>query len=154
MRQAERIYDQVRRRIQDTTGNKPTGALGEAVALSVYSARCLEPQSNKAYDLVTPDGRRIQVKTRVLGGRVTMFSRQYHDDYDAVFLLVLDADFEVAWAAELSRAQALQCSSAKKREGTSGAGSRNILYAKTLALFLAGETRDLTDEATKALAAL
>lgn len=154
MRQAERIYGEVRERIGDSTANKPTGALGEAIALAVYGAERLEPQSNKAYDLVAPDGRRVQVKTRVLDGRVTMFSRQYHHDYDAVFLLALDSEFEVAWAAELSKEQALKCSGSPKRVGTSGAGSTNIRYPKALALFLEGQTVDLTSEATAALESL
>lgn len=154
MRQAERIYGEVRERIGDATGNKPTGALGEAVAVRVYGAERLEPQSNKAYDLVAADGRKIQVKTRVLENRVTMFGRQYHDDYDAVFLLALTSDYEVAWAAELTKDQVRECSGAKRPEGRSGAGSTNIHYHKVLKLRRDGVVKDLTDQAAAALAAL
>jgi uncharacterized protein YjbJ (UPF0337 family) len=154
MRQAERIYGEVRERIGDSTGNKPTGALGEAIAVRVYGAERLEPQSNKAYDLVAADGRKIQVKTRVLENRVTMFGRQYHENYDSVFLLALTGDYEVAWAVELTKEQVRQCSGAKRPEGRSGAGSTNIRFHKVQQLRRNGEVKDLTAAATEALSAL
>lgn len=154
MRQAERIHGEVRERIGDATNNKPTGALGEAIAVIVYGAQGLEPQSNKAYDLVAADGRKIQVKTRVLENRVTMFGRQYHDDYDAMFLLALTSDYEVAWAAELTKEQVRECSGEKRPEGRSGAGSTNIRYSKVMRLRREEAVVDLTTEAIEALAVL
>ena len=154
MRQAERIHGEVRERIGDATNNKPTGALGEAIAVIVYGAQGLEPQSNKAYDLVAADGRKIQAKTRVLENRVTMFGRQYHDDYDAMFLVALTSDYEVAWAAELTKEQVRECSGEKRPEGRSGAGSTNIRYSKVMKLRRDGQVRDLTAEARDALSQL
>ena len=154
MRQAERIHGEVRERIGDATNNKPTGALGEAIAVIVYGAQGLEPQSNKAYDLVAADGRKIQAKTRVLENRVTMFGRQYHDDYDAMFLVALTSDYEVAWAAELTKEQVRECSGEKRPEGRSGAGSTNIRYSKVMRLRREEAVVDLTTEAIEALAVL
>ena len=101
-----------------------------------------------------PDGRKIQVKTRVLENRVTMFGRQYHDDYDAVFLLALTGDYEVVWAAELTKEQVEQCSGAKRPEGRSGAGTTNIRHHKILQLRRDVVMKNLTDEARMALAEL
>ena len=83
-----------------------------------------------------------------------MFGRQYHDDYDAMFLLALTSDYEVAWAAELTKEQVRECSGEKRPQGRSGAGSTNIRYSKVTRLRREEAVVDLTDEAIKALAAL
>lgn len=47
MRQAERIYGEVREPIGDAMANKPTGAMGEAIAVIVYGDQGLEPQVDR-----------------------------------------------------------------------------------------------------------
>lgn len=87
------------------TNNAPIGDLAEYCAAVVYDG-LLAPNSEKSYDLVAEDGRRIQVKVRVIrrGTRPSaVFSAIRSFDFDAcVFLLIDDDADDVVTARELT----------------------------------------------------
>ena len=87
------------------TGNAPQGDWAELIVATAYSG-VLAPNSEKSWDLQTPDGRRLQVKARVakLGATpsslVTSPFRSW--DFDAaVIVLLADEDLSVVMAAEI-----------------------------------------------------
>ena len=87
------------------TNNAPIGDLAEYCAAVVYDG-LLAPNSEKSYDLVAEDGRRIQVKVRLIRpttSQSAVFSPIRSFDFDScVFLLVDDDAGEVITARELS----------------------------------------------------
>jgi hypothetical protein len=87
------------------TNNAPIGDLAEYAAAVVYDG-LLAPNSEKSYDLVAEDGRRIQAKVRVIRSdtrKSSVFSPIRSFDFDAcVFLLIDDEADEVLVARELS----------------------------------------------------
>ena len=89
------------------TMNSPQGDWAELLVARAYEGE-LAPNSEKSYDVLTGDGRRLQVKARVLdpdnvGSHVTSPFRSW--DFDAALILLLaDDDLSVLAAAELPRA--------------------------------------------------
>lgn len=87
------------------TNNAPIGDLAEYCAAVVYDG-LLAPNSAKSFDLVAEDGRRIQVKVRLVRpdtSRSAVFSPIRSFGFDAcLFLLVDDEASEVELARELS----------------------------------------------------
>lgn len=87
------------------TNNAPIGDLAEYAAAIVYDG-LLAPNSEKSYDLVAEDGRRIQVKVRLIRpgtSRSAVFSSVRSFDFDgALFLLVDDEAGDVELARELT----------------------------------------------------
>lgn len=59
------ILDELRHRSVIRTCNSPLGDLAETLAQRAYGGE-LAPNSAKSYDLLTSDGRRIQVKARTV----------------------------------------------------------------------------------------
>ncbi|MFC5500673.1 DUF6998 domain-containing protein [Lysinimonas soli] len=103
------------------TNNAPIGDLAEYCAAIVYDG-LLAPNSEKSYDLVAEDGRRIQVKVRVIRSDTrptAAFSPLRSFRFDAaVFLLVNDESGRVETAMELSAAEVQEVG--KYREHTNG----------------------------------
>ncbi len=87
------------------TNNAPIGDLAEYCAAVVYDG-LLAPNSEKSYDLVAEDGRRIQVKVRLIRpgtSKAAVFSPIRSFDFNAcLFLLVDDEGGDVELARELS----------------------------------------------------
>jgi hypothetical protein len=87
------------------TNNAPIGDLAEYCAAVVYDG-LLAPNSEKSYDLVAEDGRRIQVKVRLIRpstSKAAVFSPIRSFDFDGcVFLLVDDDAGEVITAREFT----------------------------------------------------
>jgi hypothetical protein len=87
------------------TNNAPIGDLAEYCAAVVYDG-LLAPNSEKSYDLVAEDGRRVQVKVRLIRpatSKAAVFSPIRSFDFDGcVFLLVDDEAGEVISARELT----------------------------------------------------
>lgn len=87
------------------TSNAPIGDLAEYCAAIVYDG-LLAPNSEKSYDLIAEDGRRIQVKVRLLRpdtSRAAVFSPIRSFDFDGgLFLIVDDQAGDVKTARELT----------------------------------------------------
>lgn len=105
LRQYAEILAELRARGVVRTGNAPLGDYAEHVALQVYGGE-LAPPSAKSHDLVTPDGRLIQVKARTVGattGSGSVFSAFRSFDFEIATLLVLDSrTYNLRWVRELS----------------------------------------------------
>jgi hypothetical protein len=59
------VIDELLRRGLIRTRNSPLGDLAESLALRAYGGE-LAPNSEKSFDLGTADGRRLQVKARLV----------------------------------------------------------------------------------------
>lgn len=81
-----------------------TGAdLGERLAASYYEVE-LAPPSTPGYDLKTPEGLRVQVKTlRSTPGNPRSSMGVLKDPYDLLLAIRLDLDYRVDRAIELPR---------------------------------------------------
>jgi len=103
------------------TNNAPIGDLAEYCAAVVYDG-LLAPNSEKSYDLVAEDGRRIQVKVRLIRpgtSKAAVFSPIRSFDFDAcLFLLVDDDAGDVEVARELTAAEVRE--HGRHREHTNG----------------------------------
>lgn len=83
------------------TRNPPAGDLAEWLVAEAYSGQ-LQPNSQKSYDVLTGDGRRIQVKSRALntaGSAIYSLFRSW--DFDACVFILFDPDtYDVTQAHE------------------------------------------------------
>src|SRR6266511_4442328 len=92
------------------TDNAPTGDYAEYLTLAVYGGE-LAPPSEKSWDVRSGDGRRLQVKARVLNGGAGEHQlgvlRSF--DFDALVAVQFDAEYGIARALEVppSTARAL-----------------------------------------------
>ncbi|NLP84171.1 hypothetical protein HF576_09935 [Microbacterium sp. CFH 90308] len=98
------VLDELTRRGVIRTRNSPLGDLAETLAERAYGGT-LAPNSQKSYDVLTMDNRRIQVKARLvdrLDKRTQNFSAFRSWDFDsAVFLLFDTNTYDLIWAREL-----------------------------------------------------
>ena len=89
------------------TRNSPLGDLAESIALRAYGG-VLAPNSKKSYDLFADDGRRIQVKARLVDPtdrRSQQFSAFRSWSFEAALFVLFDArTYDIIWARELSSA--------------------------------------------------
>lgn len=135
------ILSSLRVRALVRTNNAPIGDLAEYCAAVVYDG-LLAPNSEKSYDLVAEDGRRIQVKVRLIRpgtSKAAVFSPIRSFDFDAcLFLLVDDDAGDVEIARELTAAEVRE--HGKHREHTNGVVLR-VGQARSL-----GVGNDLTEE--------
>lgn len=102
------VIDELLRRGLIRTRNSPLGDLAESLALRAYGGE-LAPNSEKSFDLRTADGRRLQVKARLVrldDKRSQTFSAFRSWNFDAALFLLFDAStYDLAWAREVDRAQ-------------------------------------------------
>lgn len=85
------------------TRNAPAGDLAEVLVARTYGGE-LAANSEKSWDVAAPDGRRIQVKCRVIQAkkRSHSYSPFRSFDFDACVFVLLDADtYEVLAAVEV-----------------------------------------------------
>ncbi len=86
------------------TLNAPAGDWAELLVATAYKGT-LAPNSEKSYDVATPDGRRLQVKARVLepdnvGSHILSAIRTW--DFDACVVVLLPShDLSVLAASEI-----------------------------------------------------
>lgn len=88
------ILEELRRRGLVRTNNAPIGDLAEYACNIVYRGE-LAPNSEKSYDLVAADGRRIQVKVRNVRPDTSpsaVFSVIRSFDFDACIFVLVDAE--------------------------------------------------------------
>lgn len=100
------IIDELLRRNLVRTRNAPAGDYGEWLVARALGGS-LEPNSAKSWDVRTPAGERVQVKTRVVG-RGTRPSAAWSVfrtfDFDtAVFIRLAQGSYEVEWAVKVPR---------------------------------------------------
>lgn len=96
------VLTELRHRGLVRTYNAPIGDLAEYCAAIVYDG-LLAPNSEKSYDLVAVDGRKVQVKVRVRRADTSSsatFSVIRSFDFDVCLFLLIDSDGEVAAARE------------------------------------------------------
>lgn len=100
------ILDEPRRRGVLRTANAPAGDYAEYLVKAAYRGE-LAPNSEKGWDIRSSDGRKLQVKARVVGsGRGTQLFSPFRsfEDFDACVLVLLDqTDLSVRKAVEMPR---------------------------------------------------
>jgi len=102
------VVDELLRRGLVRTRNAPLGDLAETIALRAYGG-VLAPNSEKSYDLLSDDGKRVQVKARLVDPadrRSQPFSAFRSWDFDiALFVLFDSRTYDIIWARELTSAE-------------------------------------------------
>lgn len=89
------------------TENAPAGDYAEHLVATAYGGE-LAPNSEKSWDVLCPDGTRLQVKARVVSDPPVRSQRQlspfrtFHFD-SAVIVLLNSSDYSVQRAAEIPR---------------------------------------------------
>ncbi|GHF14824.1 DUF6998 domain-containing protein [Pseudolysinimonas yzui] len=77
------------------------GDIGEAIAAATYGGK-LEKNSNAGFDFLSPDGRRFQVKTRVIRPGYSQATIFKNWDFDVAVLIGLSReDYGIVWAREV-----------------------------------------------------
>lgn len=144
------ILDELLRRGVIRTRNAPAGDLAEHIVALAYEGE-LAPNSAKSWDVRTHDGRRLQVKSRVIypgTAKSQVFSPFRSYDFDAcVFILFDGRSYEVTQAVELPSLSVIEL--ARRVEWV--AGSRVRVFAQLLA---APGARDVTEAVRRSLASL
>lgn len=108
-RELLRLYSQTLTVLRDRevirTRNAPAGDLAEWLVARAYDG-AVQPNSNKSFDVLTKDGRRLQVKCRVLkvpGTQIYSLFRTW--DFDACVFILFDPDtYDVTRAVEVPAA--------------------------------------------------
>jgi hypothetical protein len=100
---SRRILAELRRRGVIRSGNAPAGDYAEILVKRATQGE-LAPGSQKSWDVLTPEGERLQVKARIVTGesrgeRQLSVFRTW--DFDAVVIVLFDNDFRVWRAARL-----------------------------------------------------
>lgn len=130
------------------TRNAPAGDLAERIVAVAYEGE-LAPNSAKSWDVCARDGRRLQVKSRVLypGTRKSqVFSAFRSFDFDAcVFVLFDGTSYEITQAVELPQQPVVDM--AKRSEWIAGSRVRTDLVG-------APGARDVTETMRRALAGI
>ena len=105
------VIDELLRRGLVRTRNAPLGDLAETIALRSFGG-VLAPNSEKSYDLLAEDDRRIQVKARLVDPadrRSQQFSAFRSWDFDIAVFVLLDArTYDIIWARELTSIETQQ----------------------------------------------
>lgn len=105
------------------TRNAPAGDLAETLVAVAYGGT-LAPNSEKSWDVAAADGRRLQVKGRLVGphtGRSQIFSIFRSWDFDACVFVLLDASsYDIGSAVEVP----VDVARAKARESSWVSGFR------------------------------
>ena len=107
---SRRILAELRTRGVIRSGNAPAGDYAELLVQRATNGE-LAPPSQQSWDILTPEGERLQVKARVVtnpkrgGERQLSFFRSW--DFDAAVIVLFDDDFRV-WKAARVPADALR----------------------------------------------
>lgn len=98
---SRQVLVELRQREVVRTTNAPTGDYAEWLVRRVVKGE-LEPNSKRSWDLVTPDGERLQIKARVVVDPRDRGQRQLSPfrswDFDAAVVVLFDGEFKV-WKA-------------------------------------------------------
>ena len=116
------LFELIRRGVVRSL-NAPTGDWAEMLVKVAYEGQ-LAARSEKGYDVIAGDGRRLEVKARALnypkvGSNITSAFRSW--EFDAMVVVVLDpSDLSVTVAAELSRETVKKPGNARYRSHVNG----------------------------------
>ena len=93
------ILSELRRRKVVRTENAPAGDYAEYLVAAAFNGR-LAANSEKSYDILAPDGERLQVKARVVSvppkrAQLQLSPFRSFDFDSAVIILLSDADYSV-----------------------------------------------------------
>jgi hypothetical protein len=98
---SRRILAELRRRGVIRSGNAPAGDYAELLVQRATGGE-LAPNSQKSWDVRTPEGERLQVKARVVTNPRIAAERQLSVfrswDFDSALIVLFDNDFQV-WRA-------------------------------------------------------
>jgi len=98
------VLSELHRRGVVRTSNAPTGDVAELLVAKVFDG-VLAPNSEKSYDVETPDGRRIQVKSRLLVNglrRERQLSTIRSWDFTHLAVVLFGADYSIERASLMS----------------------------------------------------
>ena len=90
------IMEQLQRRGVVRSANNPIADIAERIVADIYGVVELAPSSQAGYDLVTPDGERVQVKAlrRTQRSR-NVLSAIRSEDFDVIVVVVFRADMRI-----------------------------------------------------------
>lgn len=95
------VLAELRRREIVRTGNAPTGDYAETLVKVAFSGE-LAPNSEKSWDVLTPDGQKLQVKSRLLDDPSKSRQRQLSPirswGFDSLVIVLFDSTYRV-WRA-------------------------------------------------------
>jgi hypothetical protein len=101
---SRRVLAELRRREVIRSGNAPAGDYAELV-VKLATGGELAPNSQKSWDVMTPEGDRLQVKARVVTDPTNAGQRQLSTfrswEFDFTLIVLFDDDFRVWKAAKL-----------------------------------------------------
>jgi hypothetical protein len=111
------VLAELKRRGVTRTDDAPTGGYAEWLAWRTLGGE-LQPNSNKSIDLLTPRGKKVQVKSRVVGDPPRRGQLQLSPfrswDFDYAVVILFDPGYGVRRAAQLKVAE---IKSASKEDG-------------------------------------
>jgi hypothetical protein len=138
------------------TNNNPIGDIAEAIVCDHYGGQ-RGSFSQKGWDVKTPDGERIQVKSRrkTPHSKPTVLSPISDDEYDSLVVVIFNEDFQVTEGLRASRALVEGSVQTRQQESTPGppqqvesrSRGRRGRFLGSLGVALAG--RRLTDRASR-----
>ncbi len=95
------VLAELRRREIVRTGNAPTGDYAETLVKVAFKGE-LAPNSEKSWDIQTPDGQKLQVKSRLLDDPRRTKQRQLSPirswEFDSLVIILFDSTYAV-WRA-------------------------------------------------------
>ena len=95
------VLAELRRREIVRTGNAPTGDYAETLVKVAFGGE-LAPNSEKSWDVLTPDGEKLQVKSRLLDDPTRSKQRQLSPirswGFDFLVIVLFDSTYRV-WKA-------------------------------------------------------
>jgi hypothetical protein len=98
------VLAELRRREIVRTGNAPTGDYAETLVCVAFSGK-LAPNSEKSWDVITPDKQRLQVKSRLLDDPSRAKQRQLSAvrswAFDSLIIVLFDSQYIVWRAVEI-----------------------------------------------------
>jgi hypothetical protein len=101
------VLAELRRREIVRTGNAPTGDYAETLVKVAYGGE-LAPNSEKSWDVLTPDGQKLQVKSRLLDDPTKSKQRQLSPirswSFDSLVIVLFDSTYRVWRGAKVPAA--------------------------------------------------
>jgi len=98
------VLAELRRREIVRTGNAPTGDYAETLVKVAFNGE-LAPNSEKSWDVVTPEGEKLQVKSRLLDDPTKSKQRQLSPirswGFDYLAIVLFDSTYRVWRAAKV-----------------------------------------------------
>lgn len=144
------VLAELRRREIVRTGNAPTGDYAETLVKVAFKGE-LAPNSEKSWDVLTPDGEKLQVKSRLLDDPTKSKQRQLSPirswGFDFLVIVLFDSNFRVWRGAKVPAALV-------QGTGTHSDWVNGELIIARDSLFAHTEAEDITSRLQQTAAAL